>query len=136
MNIAEYLKKQMLYSIAFITIGLVALFTAYIFNFQKNLMLGISYGCIPTGVGWLLVCKFTPRNKKLTKNIILENEERNIFINHRAGHSAFWIVFLYILISLILSSTINISLHSFIIFTLFFMTAVYFLFVITYHNKY
>ncbi|WP_333888054.1 hypothetical protein [Clostridium sp.] len=96
----------------------------------------MAFGFTPTGIGMFLIYRNSRKNPKMIKNIQLENEERNIFINTKSGYFAFWVVYWYMLISVILSNIINISFHKFGIFTLIFMSIVYFSIVIINHRRY
>jgi hypothetical protein len=136
MNFEKIVKKELIYSQIFILIGIIAGITALVFNYQKELMLGITVGFLPTGIGTMLVYKYGSKKVRLKKNIELENEERNIFINTKAGHTAFWVSYWYIFIVEILNYSIKLNLQQFLIITLFFMPIVYFIIILIYHKKY
>lgn len=136
MNIEGRIKKDIMYSKIFIAIGVLAAAAGLIFNFQKSILIGLAFGFLPTGIGLLLVYKYAQHKPKMIQNIKLENEERNLFINTKAGHTAFWVCYWYVFIVLMLSNMVEISLRSFGIITIFFMPIVYFLFVFIYHKKY
>lgn len=136
MNLNKYLKKELLYSKIFILIGVIAAVTGLIFDYHKEAMLGLTAGFLPTGIGTMFIYKHAGKSPKMVKNIELENEERNIFINTKAGYTAFWVSYWYIFVAVILNSIVNISFQHFLIVTLFFMPTVYFLFVFIYHKKY
>jgi hypothetical protein len=133
---ANYIKKGIVFSIIFITIGMLAGITGLVFEFKKDLMTGLTMGFLPTGIGMLILYKYSKKKPEMMKNIELENEERNIFINTKAGYTAFWVCYLYIFISVILCNVINISLLKFLLVTLCFMPIVYFTSVIILHKKY
>lgn len=135
MSSDKYLKKGIIHSGVFIFIGIMALL-CFIVGFEKSTMLGLMSGFIPTGVGMFLVYQVGKKKPEFIKNLQLENEERNIFINTKAGHTAFWISYSYIFITILLSNVISISMLRFLIFTLIFMPVVYFLFIGIYHTKY
>jgi len=136
MNVNEKVRKEIFFSKIFILVGLMAAVAGGIFNYQKDMMLGLTMGFFPTGIGLFLVYKYSLKNPSMLKNIELENEERNLFINREAGYSAFWISFLYMFIAVMLSNMVNIPFKTFGIFTLFFMPAIYFLFIFLFHKKY
>jgi hypothetical protein len=136
MSTEKYIKKELLYSQVFIIIGLIAAITGFVFQYQKWLMLGIAAGFLPTGIGTMIIYKHARKKPEMKKNIELENEERNIFINTKAGHTAFWVSYWYIFAAVILYNIVKISLLQFLIVTLFFMPVMYFLFVFIYHKKY
>jgi hypothetical protein len=135
MGSAESMKKEMIYSGVFILVGILALIS-FLVGFEKPLMLGLTIGFIPTGVGMLVIYQMAKRHPAAAKNLQLEKEERNIFINSKAGHTAFWISYWYVLIVSVFSNVINVSMQKFAIFTLVFMPVVYFLFIAIYHRKY
>lgn len=136
MSTEKYIKKELLFAQIFIAIGLIAAIVGLIFDYQKGLMTGLTAGFLPTGIGTLVLYKYAKKNPKMKKNIELENEERNIFINKQAGHTAFWISYWYIFAAFILHYLIRISLLQFLIVTIIFMPVVYFLFVFIYHKRY
>jgi hypothetical protein len=117
-------------------IGIIAGITGFIFGYQKELMTGLTAGFLPTGIGTMVLYRYAKKKPGMEKNIELENEERNIFINTKAGHIAFWVSYWYIFVAVISYNIIKISLLQFLIITLFFMPIVYFLFVFIYHKKY
>ncbi len=80
MNLEKIIKKELIYSQTFIFIGIIAGLTALVFNYQKELMLSIAIGFLPTGIGTMLIYKYSSKKIRLKKNIELEHEERNIFI--------------------------------------------------------
>lgn len=135
MSRAESMKKEMIYSGVFILAGILALIS-FLVGFEKPLMLGLTIGFIPTGVGMLLIYRMAKGHPVAARNMQLEKEERNIFINSKAGHTAFWISYWYVFIASVFSNVINVSVLKFAIFTLVFMPVVYFLFVAIYHRKY
>lgn len=130
-----YLKREIIHSVIFIIIGIVALIS-FIIGFEKPMMLGIAIGFTPTGVGMLLIYHKAEKHPELSKNLKLEKEERNIYINSKAGHTAFWVSYWYIVIASVFSNVIDVSMQRFAIFTLIVMPIVYFLFVAIYHRKY
>ncbi|MCE5345321.1 MAG: hypothetical protein LLG13_03385 [Bacteroidales bacterium] len=108
----------------------------FLFRYQKELMLGLTIGFLAAGIGTMFVYKYAKNKPELRKNLELQNEERNIFVNTKAGQSAFWVSYWYIFIAVILSYSLSISLQQFLIITLFFMPIVYFFLVFIYHKKY
>jgi hypothetical protein len=136
MNIEKYVKKDIILSIIFILIGIIAGITGFVFNFHKEVMTGLVCGFLPTGIGTLIINMIAKNNPKMRKNIELENEERNRFINTKAGHTAFWICYSYIFIAAILYNIVHITFLHFLIVTIIFMPVVYFLLVFLYHKKY
>lgn len=136
MSFQKIIRKELIYSLVFTLIGLIAGVTALVFNYQKGLMIGITAGFLPTGIGSMLIYKYAGKNDKMKKNIELENEERNIFINTKAGYTAFWISYWYIFAAVILNYVVKLTLQQFLITTLFFMPIVYFILTVVYHKKY
>jgi len=142
-DVNRYVKKEILYAKVFIAIGIIGiaiLLIDLIFDLRIKSLLGVgsalAFGFTPTGVGMFLIYKNATRNPKIIKNIELENEERNIFINTKSAHSAFWIMYWYIFILVMLNNIINISFYKFGIFTLIFMPVVYFSMVVINHKRY
>lgn len=136
MSIEKYIKKELLYSQIFILIGIIAAITGFIFGYKKEVMTGLTAGFLPTGIGMMALYRYAKKKPEMKKNMELQNEERNIYINTKAGHTAFWISYWYIFAATILYNIIKISLLPFLIVTLFFMPVAYFLFVFIYHKKY
>lgn len=136
MEIEGYLKKELLYSRIFILVGLIAGVTGLVYDYQKELMFGLTIGFLASGIGTRLVCQYAGQKPEIKKNLELQNEERNIFINTKAGYTAFWVSYWYIFAAIILNYTIKISLQQFLVLTLFIMAIIYFSLVIVYHKKY
>ena len=136
MSVDRYVKKGVIFSLIFIAIGVLSGITGFIFNFHKEVMTGLTAGFLPTGIGMLILYQISKNKPEMLKNIELENEERNIFINTKAGCTAFWICFYYIFASVILYHLIELSFLTFLIITLCFMPILYFTLVIVYHKIY
>lgn len=136
MSFERYLKKELFYSQIFILIGIIAGIAGFIFRYQKELMLGLTIGFLAAGIGTMLVYKYAKNKPELRKNLELQNEERNVFVNTKAAQTAFWVSYWYIFIAVILSYSLSISLQQFLVITLFFMPIVYFSLVFIYHKKY
>ncbi|MFL0250846.1 hypothetical protein ACJDT4_10475 [Clostridium neuense] len=136
MNVEAYIKKGILYSGIFIAVGGLAAVLGLVFGYEKDLMFGIMIGFLPTGIGMLIIYKYSKNKPSAIRNIEIENEERNVFINNKAGHTAFWISYWFIFVAAILQHSIKISLWQFLVIALFFMPIIYFLFVVIYHKKY
>lgn len=132
----RYVKKGIIFSLVFIAIGVLAGILGFIFDYQTEVMLGLTAGFLPTGIGMLILYQISKNKPEMLKNIELENEERNIYINMKAGCTAFWICFYYIFASLILYNIIELSMLTFLIITICFMPIVYFTLIIVYHKKY
>lgn len=130
------MKKEIIYSIVFIVIGMLAGILGIVFPVARSAMVGLASGFIPTGIGLLLVYNHARKSPEMKKKIALENEERNLFINTKAGYSAFWISYWYVVCSAVISNVLNLSFKQFSIFTIIFMPVVYFLFVYIYHKRY
>jgi hypothetical protein len=136
MSFDRYIKKELLYSQIFIIIGIIAGIIGFVFQYQKGLMSGLTIGFLSAGIGKILVYRYAMNKPEMKRNIELQNEERNLFINSKAGHSAFWVSYWYIAIAIILNNAFRISLLQFLIVTLFFMSIIYYLFVFAYHKRY
>lgn len=135
-HIDRYIKKGVVFSFIFIAIGLLSGLTGFVFNYHKELMTGLTAGFLPTGIGMLILYKYSHNKPKMLKNIELENEERNIFINTKAGYAAFWICYFYVFIVTILNQIIAVPIILFLNLTICIMPIVYFTAVIIFHKKY
>lgn len=136
MNKEKRVRSEIIFSEIFILIGILALLAGFVFNFQKNIMIGLAAGFTPTGIGMLAIYIYATKHPKLMKNMELENEERNMFINTKAGHTSFWISYWYVFVAAIFGNLLNLSFQSLCIFTLFFMPFIYFIFIFIYHKRY
>ena len=140
MTVDKITSKEIRYYIRFsgifIFIGTLALILGFVFKFQTNSMSGIAIGFTPTGIGMLLITLYSRKNPTMLKNMELEQEERNVFINTKAGHTSFWISYWYVFVAVTFGNLFNLSLQKFCIITLFFMPITYFLFLFIYHRKY
>lgn len=136
MNKEKRVRREIIFSEIFILIGILALLAGFVFNFQKNIMIGLAAGFTPTGIGMLAIYIYATKHPKLMKNMELENEERNMFINTKAGHTSFWISYWYVFVAAIFGNLLNLSFQSLCIFTLFFMPFIYFIFIFIYHKRY
>jgi len=136
MNIERSIKRSSVFYLIFMLIGLAAAITGFVFDYHRELMTGLTCGFLPTGAGGLILSQYSKKSPQMQKNIQLENEERNKFINARAGHTAFWVSYWYIFIATIAYNLVTIPLLPFLIVTLFFMPTVYFTAVGIYHKKY
>jgi hypothetical protein len=123
-------------SVIFIIIGVAAGITGFLFGYQKELMTGLTAGFLPTGIGMTILYQRINRKPELKKKVERENEERNLFINTKAGCTAFWVTYWYIFIAVILYNMIDIAFLTFLIITICFMPVVYFSLVTYYHRKY
>lgn len=138
MNVNAEINREIKHSIVWLSVGILALFIGYILNIQKPIMSGIAIGFIPVGIGQIIIYTYMKKtkNKNLLRNFELEKEERNVFINTKAGYTAFWISYGYIALALILVKFLNLSLLQFLILTLFLMSITYFALIFLYHKKY
>jgi hypothetical protein len=136
MNTQKYMKKDLRMSVIFIIIGAAAGITGFLFGYQKELMTGLTAGFLPTGIGMTILYLRINKKPELMKRVELENEERNRFINTKAGCTAFWVTYWYIFAAVILYNIIDIAFLTFLIATICFMPLVYFSLVAYYHRKY
>lgn len=136
MDIEKYVKKDIRISIAFIIVGILAGISGFLFKFQKDMMSDLALVCITVGTGMLILYKYSLKKLKYRKNIELEHEERNTFINTKAGQTAYWISYFYIFAAIVFNNVIKLSFVHFLIITLIFMSTVYFIFVIIFHKRY
>lgn len=136
MKVEYLIKKQKIFSLLFIVIGVTALILYLLTDIQDSVMLGITSGFLPTGIGLLIAYKKAENNKEMQKKIVIENEERNIFINTKAGNSSFWISFWIVFVGTIFGPIIGLSLIQFGSILLILMGIIYFSNVVINHNKY
>ncbi len=136
MKVEYLIKKQKIFSLVFIVIGVTALILYLLTDIQDGIMLGITSGFLPTGIGLLIAYKKAENNKEMQKKIVIENEERNIFINTKAGNSSFWISFWIVFVGTIFGPIIGLNLSQFGSILLILMGIIYFSNVAINHNKY
>lgn len=138
MDVNKEINKQLGYSIIWLVAGLLAVFAGNVLDFQRPIMNGIAIGSIPVGAGQIVLYSYIKKtnNKQMLRNLELEKEERNVFINTKAGCTAFWLSYGYIALALIVSSIFTLSVRQFLIVTIFFMPISYFSLLVIYHQKY
>lgn len=136
MEVKNLIIKQKIFSLIFIVIGVTALILYLVTNIEDGAMLGITSGFLPTGIGLMIVYKKAENNKEMQKKIVIENEERNIFINTKAGYSSFLISFWIVFLGTMFGPTIGLSLSQFGSILLILMGIIYFTNVIINHKKY
>src|SRR5690242_20573628 len=115
MNANKYIERKIRYSIIFIVIGVLAGLIGFVLEFEKQIMIGLTCGFLPTGIGMLLIYTLAKNKENMIKNIEFENEERNVFINSKAGHTGFWVSYWYIFVAFLFSNVVNLSLQKFLI---------------------
>ncbi len=130
----EIKNKILLYSLA-AAVGCIALFVGYVLDFQPQTMSGIAIGFTPVGLIGALIYTFGSQ-EKLTKQLKIENEERNVFISNKAGSISFWIIYFYVFVMAMATDFVSISASTLTIITLIFMSIVYFTTLIILHYKY
>ena len=93
MNIEKHLKNQILFAIAYMVIGAIALITLVILLVSGNIngkLLGVlsgsTFGFLPLGILLLVDVYRLKRNPSMQKQIELKNEERNIFLRTKSGN--------------------------------------------------
>lgn len=136
MNTKKYLAKQVQIAIRLIVIGIIAGILDFIFQIQKDILIGLAAGFTPTGIGLLIISLIAQDKPAMMKTIALENEERNHFINSKAAQTTFWITFWFVFAATMTSNLITIQLAKFGAVLLIFIGGVYFSFVRYYHLKY
>ena len=97
------------FSVTFI-VGVLALCAGWIGHIEGRAMYSIAVGCIPTGVLGiglsLWSARWVPRNRpEWIERKRAAADERSIQVNHHAGYSAFWVSFVYVAVSTLLSPT-------------------------------
>ena len=93
MNFERHLKNQILFAIAYMVIGAIALITLVILLVSGNIngkLLGVlggsTFGFLPLGILLLVDVYRLKRNPSMQKQIELKNEERNIFLRTKSGN--------------------------------------------------
>lgn len=135
MIVNKIIRKEIIYSIVFIIIGIIASIFS-VLNIYRDVMIGIAIGFLPTGIGLFVIYKHAKGNPQMIKNIEIEKEERNIFINMKAGYTAFWIMLWYIFVASMLGNIIEISFQVFGVTTIILMPTIYYILVCIFHKRY
>ena len=93
MNFEKHLKNQILFAIAYMVIGAIALITLVILLVSGNIngkLLGVlggsTFGFLSLGILLLVDVYRLKRNPSMQKQIELKNEERNIFLRTKSGN--------------------------------------------------
>jgi hypothetical protein len=131
----KLINKDFVLAIIFIVIGVVAIVMWFI-GAKDFLDIGLICGFLPTGIGLLIVRIKTANSPKMQKKLEIENEERNLFIRSKAGHSAFWLSYYVIFICFVIGIWAPIFLGFFSIIMLILMPVVYFIYIAVYSRKY
>ena len=126
MNVDKYIKKQLTIYSSMLAIGLVALLLGLGFDYETHTMTSVAIGFIPAGLGCLLVTLYARNNPVMYRNIESEADERSFFIRNKSGATAFWITFWYVFALTMMANIINISQISIGVYTLVFMSVIYF----------
>ncbi len=136
MEISNKIARDQVFFLIMAAIGLIALFMGFILHIEKDIMLGISCGFLPTGIGGWYIYSRARQNQHMQRNIEIEMDERNQFIGLKAGYTSFWIVYWYVFLVTLLAKYITLPLWKMGAFTLFFMALVFFLFRFIYNRQY
>ncbi|MEN6327586.1 MAG: hypothetical protein ABFD18_15450 [Syntrophomonas sp.] len=126
MNVDKYIKKQLTIYSSMLALGLVALLVGLGFDYETHTMTGVAIGFIPAGLGCLLVTLYARKNPAMYRNIESEADERSVFIRNKSGATAFWITFWFVFALTMMANIINISQISIGVYTLVFMSVLYF----------
>lgn len=136
MKVQNYIQKQLLLYSLMLAIGLIALFLAYILEFESHAMTGVAIGFIPVGIGGILIMSYARKKPSMFRNIEIETDERNSYLRNKTGCTAFWISFWYIFAMTIMSNFMKLPQEQFGLITLFFMIVIYFLILFINIRKY
>jgi hypothetical protein len=138
MNTYREINREIKRSGIWLVIGLLSLIIGQMLNYQETMMNGVAIGFISIGLGQLLIYTYIKKTKnaRMIRNIELEKDERNTYINTKAGYTAFWISYCYIAMVAIFGSTFNISLMQFLMLTIILMPLIHLALVFLYHKKY
>lgn len=131
----KYINKEMLIFGVLALIGFIVFILGTFFNILRDEMLGICIGFIPTGVlGVILTYQMKNKPEKTEKIVRIKTEERLQLIRYKTGNFTFWVTFIYIAVSVILSRYISISLPIFLSITLVSMAVLHLIVSIIYHK--
>lgn len=143
MNTKRYIEKNTLYAKLFILtggVGISGLIITYLMGIGNGgltgVFSGLTFGFLPTGVGMLFTLNKSKNNQCMQRNIQIETEERNIFINTKSGYGAFWISYFLLFVFTMLNNIVDISFRQFSIIFLIFMPVVYFSLIVINHRRY
>jgi len=136
MNVKQKIDKDKRIFMIMVLIGLVALLVGFVLHIEKDIMIGISCGFIPTGIGGWLIYSRAPKSQQMIRNIESEIDERNQFISYRAGYTSFWVVYWYLALVTTFSKFLAVPLSTVGIFSLIFMGVVFFFFRFIYSHQY
>lgn len=89
----KQLKAKLKSALVYVGLGLAALIAALGFGVMEKELTGVAIGFIAGGVGLGLGYIFAWRRSHLAREIAVGDDERNVYVRSRAGHSAFWISF-------------------------------------------
>lgn len=131
----KLLNKDFIIAIAFVAIGLAAVLS-FLIRGVSSLGIGIFCGFFPTGLGLLIMQIKTAKSSEMQKRTEIKNEERNLFIRSKAGHSAFWVVYVVVFAAWALNFFVNIRFNCFVIALIIFMPITYFSFIAVYNRRY
>jgi len=136
LEISNKIARDQIFFLTMAAIGLVALIIGFVFQIQRDMMLGIGCGFLPTGVGGWYIYSRARHSPSKQRNIEIEIDERNQFIGLKAGYTSFWIVYWYIFLVTLLARYITLPLWKLGVFTLIFMALVFFFFRFIYNRQY
>jgi len=120
MNVEKYIKRQIMFAIVFLVIGVIGLGALVVLlilgNTDGNILGalgGLTFGFLPMGIGFLVSILKTKRNpeaiKRTIKQMELKNDERNLFLRTKSGNAAFEFSLWLIMGLWFLSIWVNIS---------------------------
>ncbi len=121
----KYIKQSSVIYGSMIVIGIAVFISGTFFNVLREEMEGICIGLLPTGILGLVLTLRIKDNPETRKMLAVKTEERNQFIRYKSAYFSFWITFIYVSVTTILSRYISISLTTFLIITLIGITLVH-----------
>ena len=147
MNIRKHLKGQLLFAIAAMVFGVIALVIfillalkgmvkGNIFVFAGTFAIGFLLGGILLVADYLITSRNPARRKRIEKQMELNTEERKIFLRTKSGNEAFGFSLWLVMGLWGLSTLVNTSLNTIFPFLLGFMFLSYFVSMVINTQKY
>ena len=119
-------RQELYVAAAFAVIGLAAAISGLVTRWTVPVLVGLTAGFLPTGIGLLIAYRSAATDPEHKKKVAIKDEERNLFLRAKAGQSAFWLSYGVVFIVSMLGNIMTLRLETFSIVTLLLMGAFYF----------
>lgn len=119
-------RQELYIAVAFTVIGLAAAISGLVTHWTVPVLVGLTAGFLPTGIGLLIAYRSTAADPEYKRKVAIKDEERNLFLRTKAGQSAFWLSYGVVFIIAMFSNVVTLRLGTFSIVTLLLMGAFYF----------